>query len=552
MATAPDLIVLNGRALTFDDDRPEAEALAVVGGDIAAVGSTAEIREMKGPGTRIVDAGGATILPGFIDSHVHLFAGSVEMSYPDLTGISGEDALRAFVRRQDGGAPLLFCVQADYGLLDRDRPITRQALDRIVPDRPFAAFSADHHTMWANTRALEMAGILHGGPVDPGATIVMGEDGTATGELKEFSAFAPVLRHTRHGGRDLAGLATGRDPDPAASAEERARDRDVIAQGLKHCASHGITGLHNMDGNFYTLELLEALEADGRLICRAEVPFHFKPGDPLDRFEEAAEMRRRWSGETLWSNRVKMFMDGVVESGTALMIDPYPGRDHCGDAVFEPEEFDAACIRADAMGLQLSTHAIGDLAVRRTLNGYQAAREANGARDARHRIEHIEVLHPDDLPRFAELGVVASIQPGHSPFGGVFPPEGPWRMLHPHQIPNAYAWQDLRDSGAEVIFSTDWPVMPVDVTANIKAAIAPIDLPPPWRDHRQGLRETLRSYTAGNAWVEFNEARIGRLKPGMRADIAVMSADLEATPPGEIDRTRAVLTICGGTITHEA
>jgi predicted amidohydrolase YtcJ len=321
---------------------------------------------------------------------------------------------------------------------------------------------------------------------------------------------------------------------------------------MKHCASHGITGLHNMDGNLYQLELLSEMEDEGTLLCRTEVPFHYKSFDPLDRFEEAAEMRRRYAGDMVWCNRVKMFMDGVTESRTALMLRPYPGTDHIGDAVFEPEHFNAACIRADAMGLQIATHAIGDLAIRRTLDGYEAAREANGARDARHRVEHIEVLHPDDLPRFGTLGVVASMQPGHAPFGGIFPAGGMSALLHDDQLPLTFAWRDLRAHAPRLCFSTDWPVIGVEVMPSVKAAVAPIVFDPPWRAQSQGLVDTLKSYTADNAWLEFNEHRKGMLRVGMMADIAVMSHDLEAMEPAQLDRARAALTLCGGRVTWEA
>lgn len=554
MGATPEIVILNGKLITFDDAKPRAEALAISGGVIAAVGTTDEIRGMSGPATRVFDAQGATVLPGFIDSHVHLFGGSVELGYLDLHGVQGEEQLTRAVREWSAQCPddkVCFAVQAAYAIMGPGRQTTRHDLDRVLPDRPFAMFAPDHHTIWANTKALEAAGILHGGEVDQGAQIVMGDDGLATGELQEPSAYAPVLRLTRHAGRDMAGLVTGANPQPPATAAERAADKAAIADGMKHCASHGITGLHNMDGNIYQLELLSEMEDDGTLLCRTEVPFHYKSFDPLDRFEEADEMRRRFNGENVWCNRVKMFMDGVVESRTALMLEPYPGTDHIGDAVFEPEHFTEACKRADAMGFQIATHAIGDLAIRRTLDGYEAARNANGKRDARHRVEHIEVLHPDDLPRFAALDVVASIQPGHAPFGGIFPPEGMDEVLHAKQLPGAFAWQDIRNSGAKVVFSTDWPVIPVDVMPNVKAAVAPIALDG-FKDQSQGLMDTLESYTAGNAWVEFREDRKGRLKPGMLADVAVMSHDLEALEPGSLDSARAALTVCGGRVTWEA
>lgn len=551
----PDMIIVNGQAITFDEAHPHANALAIKDGIILSVGETADIRALADSSTRVIDATQNTILPGFIDSHVHLFGGSAELDYLDLYGVRGIDSLTDKVRAWQQTCPddtIVFAIQADYNIIASGKQTTRQDLDKVLSDRPFAMFAADHHTIWANTMALEMAGILYGGEVDKGAEIVMAADGKAAGELREPSAYGPVLKLTRYGGRDMIGLVTGRNPEPAASMQERQLDADAIARGFKHCASHGITGLHNMDGNIYTLELLKELEQRGDLLCRTEVPFHFKSFDTLDRFAEADMMRHDFGGDWVWCNRVKMFVDGVVESSTALMLDKYPDLDTVGDAVFDDALFKEACVKADAMGLQISVHAIGDRAIRQTLDGYELAQNRNGKRDSRHRIEHIEVLHPDDLPRFSELGVVASIQPGHAPFGVYFSPETVERMLHPHQIPTAYAWQDIRNTGTKVIFSTDWPVIPVDVMPNIKSAVSPKQMPAPWRDQRQSLMDTLESYTAGNAWVEFNESKKGRLKAGMMADIVVMSHDLTAMEPENLDQARAQTTICGGKITYQA
>ena len=550
-----DMIILNGKIITCDDNQPNASAIAIKDGHILSIGENDDIRAMSGANTQVIDAAEHMVLPGFIDSHVHLFGGSAELDYLDLYGIKGIDQLTDKVREWEKNCPhdeIVFAIQADYNIIASGQQTTRQDLDKVLPDRAFAMFAADHHTIWANTKALEMAGILNGGDVDKGAEIVMGADGKAAGELREPGAYAPVLRLTRYGGRDMIGLVTGRNPEPAANDTERRLDADAIARGLKHCASHGITGLHNMDGNIYTLELLKELEGRGDLLCRTEVPFHFKSFDTLDRFEEAETMRREFTGDWVWCNRVKMFVDGVVESSTALMLDKYPGLETCGDAVFEEHHFKDACVKADAMQFQISVHAIGDRAIRQTLDGYELAQQQNGKRDSRHRIEHIEVLHPDDLPRFTELGVVASIQPGHAPWGVYFSEETVTRMLHSHQIPLAYAWQDIRASGAKVIFSTDWPVIPVDVMPNIKSAVAPRRLSPPWRDQRQSLMDTLKSYTADNAWVEFNENRKGKLTAGMMADIVVMSHDLTAMNPDELDQARAKTTICGGKITYQA
>ena len=280
---------------------------------------------------------------------------------------------------------------------------------------------------------------------------------------------------------------------------------------------------------------------------------HLKPNDPITRLQEAHEMRARFDGDKVWCGRIKMFMDGVLDSYTAYSLRPYPGRpDTCGEPLFTPDQFNEICIEADKAGLQISVHAIGDAAVRQTLDGYGAARAANGARDSRHRIEHTEVIHPDDIPRYGELGVVASFQPLHSPRGRLFPAYAAGDVLHDDQFEYAFAWQTMRDAGAVVTFSTDWPVVPVDVMRSVAAAVDPMELPAPWVDQRQSLMDTLASYTRDNAWMEFNEHRKGVLKPGYMADVTVMSDDLFALAPGALIDARPVLTICDGRISAGA
>jgi len=396
-----------------------------------------------------------------------------------------------------------------------------------------------------------MAGLLHGAGMPEGSEVVMADDGKASGELRETGAFGPIMALTALGGRDLLGYVTGKDPDPAATVQERILDKSVIARGMQHCASHGITGLHNMDGNFYQGELLSEMEQEGTLLCRTEVPMHLKGHDSLDRLEEAAQMRAQFATDYVWSNRVKMFMDGVIDSRTAYMLEPYPGTDQRSEALFTPDQFNEACARADTMGLQIAVHAIGDAAVRQTLDGYQHAREKNGARDSRHRIEHIETIHPDDIPRINALGAVASMQPLHSPAGGLFPPFYAGELVHKKQIETAFAWQTIRNTGAPVIFSTDWPVVPVDVMPSIKGAVLRAPLPGEYPDQTQTLRESLASYTRDNAWVEFNEHRKGKLAKGMMADVVVMNKDLDALPVENLDTARAAVTICGGRITWQ-
>ncbi|MCR8826616.1 amidohydrolase [Pseudosulfitobacter koreensis] len=555
-----DIIIHNGHLMTFDPDNPQAQALAIADGRITAIGDDAMVKGLARDTTRMIDARGCTVLPGFIDSHVHLFGGSVELGQLSLYGVHGLDEMRDKIVPYADANPdddLVFCVMADYGILGTGHTLTRHDLDSILSDRPLAMFAPDHHTVWANTAALKAAGLLQGGKVDAGSQIVMGDDGLASGELLEPGAYSPILAMTRHAGREMMGLTTGKNPVPPPTKDQREMDKDAIEAGLKHCAEQGITSLHLMDGNIYQLELLSELETEGRLLCRCEVPFHMKGTDPLERLtEDAPEMRARFQGDKVRCNHVKMFIDGVIESGTALMLQPYPGDlgadGNMGDEVFTQDHFVACAVEADRLGFQIAVHAIGDAGVRRTIDAYEAAQKANGARDSRHRIEHLEVMHVDDIPRLAELGIVASIQPGHAPRGHIFPPGAVGQYLHDDQIPGAYAWQDIRETGAAVVFSTDWPVIPISVMDNIKAAIAPLDLGPKWRDQTQSLTDTLASYTRDNAWVEFNEERKGKLKAGMMADITVLSHDVTALAPADITQASAVVTICDGQVTFTA
>ncbi len=554
MGSAADLIVLNGRVLTMDADNPAAAAVAIKDGSILAVGDRAEVAQLKGAGTKVVDAAGGSVVPGFVEAHMHLFCGAAEMAHLQLAGIRGFEALRDAVRAHAAARPdaaMLMGQGVDYAVLGDER-VTRHHLDAILPDRPFGMAAADHHTMWANTRALEAAGILAGRALGPGNEIVMGADGLATGELREGEAFGPVLTLT---GEDRArlGLATGGEPDPAPTAAERAADRDILRRGLAWCARHGITSIQNMDGNLYQLELLSEIEAEEGLACRVRVPFHFKNSMSLDMLDKAAMMAGRYRSEWLSSGTVKVFYDGVLDSWTAVMVEPYADRPGwVGEPLFSPERFRNLAVAIDRRGLQIAVHSIGDGAVRAVLDGYEAARQANGRRDSRHRIEHIEVITASDVPRFAELGVIASMQPPHPPGAMDFPLEPTLSRIGRARWPLSYAWRTLKQAGAHVVFASDWPVSPIDPILGMKAAICR----KPWAegdpDQSFSLTEALAAYTVEGAYAEFMEHAKGRLKPGYMADLVVLSKDIEAVDPNRLDEVRPVTTICGGRITFRA
>jgi predicted amidohydrolase YtcJ len=326
-----------------------------------------------------------------------------------------------------------------------------------------------------------------------------------------------------------------------------------MARGLAPCARHGLTSLVNMDGNRYTLQVLAELRRQGRLTARVRVPFHYRPHRQPADLAIAAQMAAEWQGDWLTSGFVKLFMDGVIDSTTAVRLDDYPGRPGYKGAepLHTPERFAEICIEADRRGLQLAVHAIGDGAVRRVLDGYAAARRANGVRDSRHRIEHIELIDPADVPRLAALGVVASVQPCHAPGAQDFPLQPTLDVIGRHRWPDAYLWRTLAEAGARLAFATDWPVADVNPLRCIQAAVtrAAYD---GGRDERVSLHEALAAYTIGGAWAEHTDDRKGMLRPGYLADLVVLDGDIEAVAPAEIGRMRVQQTIVDGRIVWDA
>ncbi|MDQ0419238.1 putative amidohydrolase YtcJ [Peteryoungia aggregata LMG 23059] len=551
-----DLVIHNARILTMDDERPRAEAIALTGNRITAVGGNDEILELAGPQTRVVDAGGATVLPGFNEAHMHIFGGSVSLGELSLFGVSGFDALSKSVRdyaAANPDLPLLVAQTADYTILSETERVTRHHLDRIIPDRPFMMVAPDRHTAWANTIALEKAGILQGRDVGVGNEIVMGEDGLANGELRESNAMRPVASMSVTGGREGLGVGTGGDPEHV-SPEERAADMAVLKKGLAYCASLGITSFQNMDGNLYQLEMLDEIEKTEVLPVRVRMPYHMKNFMPLSDLEEkAAVWKARFDTDKLRCNFVKLFMDGVTEGETAVFVDDYahkPGWK--GEPLFSGDAFNAVATEANRLGMPVAVHAIGDGAVRMVLDGYEASINANGRNDMRNRVEHIEVVHPDDIKRFAETGTIASMQPTHPPGSAGLPLEPYLTYIGRERWPLAFAWKTLVDAGATIVFATDWPVSPLPPLSCIGDAMTRQPWADDMPDQRLSLQETLAAYTRTSAWVEYMEDRKGVLKPGYLADVVLLSGDIEATAPESIAALSPVLTICDGRVTFEA
>jgi hypothetical protein len=509
----------------------------------------------KGRTTRLVDAEGASVIPGFVESHMHLFAGAAALGHLQLLGVRGFGELKARIDafiRQNPGDGLIIGEHADYVIIGEQEPLSRHHLDRIVRDRPILLFSPDHHTAWANTIALERAGILRGCSLGPGNEIVMGPDGLAQGELREGEAFGPVFALCSKGARARLGLMTGGEPDPYPTKAEFEVDLETMRAGLAHAARHGITFIQNMDGNVYTLELLEELERRGELTARLRVPFHFKNSMDIAMLEKASHMAVRHRSGMLSSGIVKLFIDGVVDSGTAVLVEDYAGRPGWrGEPLFEPQRFAEIAVEADRRGLQIAVHAIGDGAVRMVLDGYEAALKANGRRDSRHRVEHVELIQPQDIPRFAALGVIASMQPPHPPGCQDLPLEPYLSRIGEARWQNAFAWKALREAGARLVFGTDWPVSDIDPMWSIQSAMTRGRWNEKMPDNRQSLDQALRSYTADGAHASFMEGTTGTLKEGMLADICVLPVDLERTDPAAYRGITPRMTVCDGRVAFE-
>lgn len=532
-----NLIIFNAHVYTVDEHQPHAEAVVIQGNTIAFVGSTAEALTHSTPTSRLIDAHGRSLLPGFIDSHFHLLWGALSMGDAQLDEVRSLDDLRTALHSYEQAnprQPWLVGRGLRYIVPSPHEPLTRHHLDAIEAERPFLISAYDYHTIWANTAALRLAGLLNGGQTPEGSVIVMGADGLATGELREPGAYDPLLALR---------------PDPTPQVQ-----RHLLQRALAWCAELGITSVHNMDGTAAQAALYAAMEDVGELTLRVYLPYDVKPDTPLSALAtEATALRDQFQSEMVRGGSVKFFMDGVLESYTALLVEPYADDPTThGLALWTAEKFNQYAIEVDRLGLQIKVHCCGDGAVRRTLDGFAAAQQANGRRDSRHRVEHIELLHLEDEPRFAQLGVIASMQPLHAPMlhreHDVWPSragEGRWNR--------SFAWRRLRDAGATIAFGSDWPVVSPSPFAGLDDALNRR----PWgaegsAHFQQTLAEAIASYTRDAAYAEFQEGRKGQIQVGQLADVVLLSADIFALDPHDIASVRPVLTVCNGRVVYEA
>jgi predicted amidohydrolase YtcJ len=524
-----DVIITNARIFTSDETNPYAQAVAVKGNRILYVGTNEGTKSFKTQSTRVIDGQGYTLTAGFIDTHVHLLWGSIWMGNAQLQDVRTKEDLKTILvdfAETNQTNPWVVGRGIKYGIVS-----TRQELDEIIADRPVYIGAYDGHTAWANTKALELAGILReDGREMANGIIVREANGLATGELREGDAMHTVF--------DLV-------PEPDAN-----RKRELLKLAIREFNKTGITSVHNMNGDMEELMAYAALEDSGEMNMRVYVPYHVKPETTEDMLDEAAVMAKVQM-DYVRGGAAKFFMDGVWESYTAFNIDPYADApDVRVEPIFSLEHFTRMAALCDKMGLQIAVHCCGDGAVRQALDGYEAIQNMNGKRDSRHRVEHIEVCQPEDMPRFKELGVIASMQTSHAPLS--LEDDMVWtKRTGPQRWPISFAWRDLKNAGAHLSLGSDWTVAPFDPMINLYVALNRQKWSPEDPDQRLTLEECILGYTRDAAYTEFMEHQKGRVKEGYLADLVLFSQDLFEIPREEIRSAKAVMTMIDGRIVFE-
>jgi predicted amidohydrolase YtcJ len=529
---AADLVVRDARIWTVDPSRPEAEAVAVLGGRIVAVGSDADVQAWQGPRTRVVDAGGRRLLPGFNDAHVHFSDGGtslVSVQLNDATS-AAEFARRigAYARTLKPGQWLRAGNWDETKWTPAELP-TRQLIDTVTPDNPVAVDRYDGHMVLVNSKALVLAGITARTPDPAGGVIVRDTRGEPTGALKD-AAVALVERVI-----------------PAPTTAER---RVAIERALREAASLGVTSVQDMANppvDYGDLGVLAELLGEGRLTARVYV------APLITGVEDQAKLgiRRAFGGPSLRIGAVKGYADGSLGSATAYFYEPFidqPGnRGLLSDTMQPLSRTREYLSRADAAGLQVCIHAIGDAAISTVLDLYAEVEKAGGPRDRRWRIEHAQHMAAKDFERFAALKVIASVQPYHAI------DDGRWaeaRIGH-DRASRTYAFRTFRDHGVRLAFGTDWPVAPLNPMLTLYAATTRATLdgrnPGGWfPEQRLSIEEAIESYTMGSAYAEFQEHEKGSITPGKLADFVLLSEDVLKLAPSELRRVRVLRTWVGG------
>jgi predicted amidohydrolase YtcJ len=529
-----DLVIVNANVHTLDRTRPLVEAVAVFGNRIAAVGTSAEIRKLAGATTRIIDAGGALVLPGFNDAHVHFIDGGSHLASVQLRDAANPQEFAERIRQFAAKTPKGRWITG--GDWDHERwpgaPLpTKELIDKFTPDHPVFVNRLDGHMSLANSAALKLAGVTRETKDPDGGLIVRDpQTGEPTGVLKD-AAMSFVYAKI-----------------PDASFDEKL---EAARAATEHAASLGVTSVQDMSTGS-DVGVLQTLAARGELKTRIYAV------SPLPQWERLSRtgMRAVFGSDMLRVGGLKGFADGSLGSTTALFFEPYNDapatRGLPSDEMFPEGEMLKRVEGADRSGLQVMIHAIGDSANDQILSIYERVAKSNGARDRRFRIEHAQHIRAQDIARFGRGGVIASMQPYHAI------DDGRWaeKRIGHERARTTYAFRSLLDAGAHLAFGTDWYVAPLNPMFGIYAATTRRTLdgknPQGWiPEQKITVAEAVSAYTVGSAYAEFAEHTKGTLTPGKLADIVILSQDIFRINPVEIERTKVRLTIMDGKVVYE-
>jgi predicted amidohydrolase YtcJ len=532
---AADLIVRNARIWTVNPAQPQADAVAVLQGRITAVGPDAAVMSWRGPGTHVVDAKGGRLLPGFNDAHVHFSDGGASLAAVQLTDAT---SIKEFVKRiadHASHAPKGEWIRNgewDETKWSPARLPTRQDIDAVTPDNPVALDRYDGHMILVNSKVLALAGITSKTPDPPGGVIVRDAAGEPTGALKD--AATELVQHIA----------------PPLTAEQRRR---AIERALREAAMRGVTSVQDMTLDYGDLAVYSQLLDEGKLSVR------LYGAPPIAKLDDQAQLGigRAFGSPALRIGALKMFADGSLGSRTAYFVQPYtdePGnRGLLYSDMLPLIKAGQRLMRADATNLQVCTHAIGDAGIATTLDLYQAVEKADGPRDRRWRIEHAQHMAAKDFERFAQLHVIASVQPYQAI------DDGRWaeaRIGH-DRAGRTYAFRTFMDHGVRLAFGTDWPVAPLDPMLTLYAATTRATLdgkyPQGWfPEQKLTIQEAIAAYTMGSAYAEFQEHDKGSIEPGKLADMVLLSQDVLTVAPAAIRDTHVLKTWVGGVEVYDA
>lgn len=530
---AASLVIENAKVWTVNEAQPQAQAVACLGKQIVAVGTNAAIRQWIGPQTQVIDLAGKLVLPGFNDAHVHFFSGGDGLAGVQLRDAKSEDEFReriaAFAAKQPAGR-WITGGGWDHENWNPARLPTRQLIDEGSAGHPVFVSRLDGHMALANSQALQLGGITRDTPDPPGGTIVRDASGEPTGLLKD-AAMERVYQAV-----------------PMHSEDQIA---EAVRAAIRYAAENGVTSVQDMSAAPEVLRVYEMLLARGELTVRISGHQPLAQGERL----AAIGLQADFGGEKLHIGALKGFADGSLGSTTALLFEPYldaPNTSGLASSEMIPEsKMLDHVLEADRAGLQIAVHAIGDKANHIILGMYEEAERRNGPRDRRFRIEHAQHLRRDDIPRFAKLHVIASMQPYHCI------DDGRWadKRIGPQRAQTTYAFRALLNSGAMLAFGSDWPVAPMVPLMGIYAAATRRTLdgkhPDGWvPEQKISVAEAIRAYTMGSAYASFDEKIKGSIEPGKLADMVVVSQDILSIPPAEIEKARVEMTVFDGKVIY--